>query len=130
MALWASLFIEFWKRRQYKLAYEWDLTDMEGDVEPVRPQYRAKAKKLRENDKSIKKRLNPITLKQESYVPIEEKVGAKVGAMVTVFFSITVVLIAVIGVVIYRLAIAQVMATGGFFKSDSENDFVQLLYEL
>ena len=37
MTLWASLFLEFWKREQFKISYEWDLFNT--PLEIVRPQW-------------------------------------------------------------------------------------------
>lgn len=38
IAVWASVFIDFWKRKNAQLAYEWDLADYE-ETEPDRPEY-------------------------------------------------------------------------------------------
>ena len=39
MALWASFFMEFWKRKENRLAMEWGMTAYE-ETEEVRPQFR------------------------------------------------------------------------------------------
>lgn len=49
-----TLFLEFWKRRQARLEYEWDLFDFEEEQQQLqlRPEYETKC-----NDR----KLNPIT---------------------------------------------------------------------
>jgi hypothetical protein len=52
MAVWAVLFIEFWKREQSKLQFEWDCMDFVKKSEVIRPQFETKVST---------RRLNPIT---------------------------------------------------------------------
>ena len=52
MAIWTVLFIEFWKREQSKLQFEWDTTDFQKKLEPIRPEFELQVQK---------KRVNPIT---------------------------------------------------------------------
>jgi hypothetical protein len=52
MAVWTVLFVEFWKREQSKLQFEWDATDFERKNETIRPQFELKVPT---------KRRNPIT---------------------------------------------------------------------
>lgn len=44
MAIWSVLFIEFWKREQSKLQFEWDVDDFQGKNEPIRPQFELRVK--------------------------------------------------------------------------------------
>ena len=46
MTVWATTFLEMWKRRQAILKWEWDLSDNE-DVEEIRPQFEANVKSRR-----------------------------------------------------------------------------------
>ena len=54
----ATSFIEFWKRRQAVIAWEWDLTNFE-DEEQTRPEYETNVKTTR---------INPVTRKHEPYL--------------------------------------------------------------
>lgn len=49
-----TLFLEFWKRRQARLKYEWDLVDFEEEQQQLqlRPEYEAKC---------TQKKKNPVT---------------------------------------------------------------------
>ncbi|XP_027042755.1 anoctamin-4-like [Pocillopora damicornis] len=38
MSIWATMFLEFWKRRQAEIAYEWDLLGYEDEEEQPRPE--------------------------------------------------------------------------------------------
>ena len=49
MSLWASVFLDFWKRKNAEIAYDWDMMDYH-DEEPDRPQFKSK-----------KTRINPVT---------------------------------------------------------------------
>lgn len=46
-----TLYLEFWKRRQARLAYEWDLVDFEEEQQllQLRPEYETKCTKMRKN---------------------------------------------------------------------------------
>ena len=52
MAIWTVLLIEFWKREQNTLKYEWDTIDYENKVNSVRPEF---------DEAKFEKRLNEIT---------------------------------------------------------------------
>lgn len=52
MAVWTVLFVEFWKREQSKLQFEWDAIDFEKKSETIRPQFELKVQM---------KKTNPIT---------------------------------------------------------------------
>lgn len=49
MAVWTVLFIEFWKREQSKLQFEWDAIDFEKKNEPIRPEFELKVNTKRKN---------------------------------------------------------------------------------
>ena len=89
MTIWATTFLEMWKRRQAILKWEWDLSDDE-DLEEVRPEFEANVKTRRSVMllKSILEgnsqatswrgpsfyRLNPVTKIMEAYLSGKEKV--------------------------------------------------------
>ncbi|KAM5138261.1 anoctamin-5 [Mantella aurantiaca] len=58
MGIWVTLFLEFWKRRQARLEYEWDLIDFEEEQQQLqlRPEYEAKC---------TQKKKNPVTQEVE-----------------------------------------------------------------
>ncbi|XP_048124836.1 LOW QUALITY PROTEIN: anoctamin-4-like [Alosa alosa] len=102
MAVWATVFLEFWKRRRAVLAYDWDLIDWEEEEEDVRPQFEAKYSK--------KERMNPISGKPEPYQAFTDKYSRLIVSASGIFFMILVVIAAVFGIVIYRVVTVSTFA--------------------
>ncbi|KAM9313105.1 anoctamin-4 [Gastrophryne carolinensis] len=102
MAVWATVFLEFWKRRRAVIAYDWDLIDWEEEEEEIRPQFEAKYSK--------KERLNPISGKPEPYQAFTDKCSRLVVSASGIFFMICVVIAAVFGIVIYRVVTVSTFA--------------------
>ena len=102
MAIWSTLFLEFWKRDQAFLGYTWHTLDFEEVEEQVRPEYAAVVTTLREN---------PATGRMEPYTPKMTIYKKYAGVFSIVAFMITLVLFAVVGVVVYRAAVFAAMAS-------------------
>ena len=100
MSFWAVFFLEFWKRKQVTLAYEWHTMDFEEEEERPRPQYLAKVTTLKEN---------PVTGKMEPSMPARQRVPRLVGAVGIVIFFIILVIAGVTSVIIYRAAIYAIL---------------------
>ncbi|KAM3859281.1 anoctamin-4-like isoform 2-T2 [Diretmus argenteus] len=106
MAVWATVFLEFWKRRRAVLAYDWDLIDWEEEEEEIRPQFEAKYSK--------KERTNPISGKPEPYQAFTDKYSRLIVSASGIFFMILVVIAAVFGIVIYRVITVSTFAAFGW----------------
>ncbi|XP_078797817.1 anoctamin-4-like isoform X6 [Oryzias latipes] len=106
MAVWATVFLEFWKRRRAVLAYDWDLIDWEEEEDEIRPQFEAKY--------SNKERTNPISGKPEPYQAFTEKYSRLLVSASGIFFMILVVIAAVFGIVIYRVITVSTFAAFGW----------------
>ncbi|XP_073940318.1 anoctamin-4 isoform X3 [Castor canadensis] len=102
MAVWATVFLEFWKRRRAVIAYDWDLIDWEEEEEEIRPQFEAKYSK--------KERMNPISGKPEPYQAFTDKCSRLIVSASGIFFMICVVIAAVFGIVIYRVVTVSTFA--------------------
>ncbi|XP_036374283.1 anoctamin-4-like [Megalops cyprinoides] len=102
MAVWATVFLEFWKRRRAVLAYDWDLVDWEEEEEEIRPQFEAKYSK--------KERTNPISGRPEPYQAFTDKYSRLIVSASGIFFMILVVIAAVFGIVIYRVVTVSTFA--------------------
>lgn len=100
MSFWAVFFLEFWKRKQVTLAYEWHTMDFEEEEERPRPQYLAKVTTLKEN---------PVTGKMEPSMPAKQRVPRLVGAIGIVIFFIILVIAGVTSVIVYRAAIYAIL---------------------
>ena len=64
------MFLELWKRRQSVLQWQWDLENYE-DEEEVRPEFQESVKTTR---------INPVTKKEEPYMPISSKLSRYIAA--------------------------------------------------
>ncbi|XP_067035290.1 anoctamin-5-like isoform X1 [Acropora muricata] len=112
MSLWATMFLEFWKRRQAEIAYEWDLLGYEDEEEQPRPEYEAAASNTR---------LNPITKVDEPYIAVGKKIPRFVCSFSFVLFMLVLVLVAVVAVVVYRAALFAVLAAQGDYNVGAVN---------
>ncbi|KAM9570381.1 anoctamin-4-like isoform 3-T4 [Salvelinus alpinus] len=103
MAIWATVFLEFWKRRRAELTYDWDLIDWEEEEENLRPQFEAKYSRL--------ERVNHISGKPEPFQPFTDKLSRLMISVSGVFFMISLVLTAVFAVVVFRLIAMEKFAS-------------------
>lgn len=96
MAIWVTVFLEFWKRRQAELEYEWDTVELEQE-EPRRAEYEAKC---------TMRRKNPIT-QEEEMVPYSAcgKCMRIFCGGTTVLFWISLIIASVVAIIVYRLAV-------------------------
>ncbi|XP_077971409.1 anoctamin-5-like isoform X2 [Styela clava] len=101
MSLWATMFLEFWKREQFRLSYEWDLVDYDEEQDLIRPEFEAVVKK---------ERLNPVTQQKEPYLDARTKYSRVAFSLVTVIFWLLVIVAAVFAIIVYRLAIKAIFA--------------------
>ena len=93
-SIWATLFLEFWKRQQAILAHEWHTDRFEEDEEPLRPEFPAEYLKR-----------NPLTEKMEPYVP-KLTLYSRYGGVISIILTMVMLVIAaVVGVIIYRAAV-------------------------
>ncbi|XP_037087144.1 anoctamin-5-like isoform X2 [Pollicipes pollicipes] len=95
MAFWATMFLEFWKRRQAVIAWEWDLANYE-DEEDARPEFEVKATSFR---------INPVSKEEEPYMTASSKVWRTLASGTIIIFMLMLVVAAVFGVIVYRLAV-------------------------
>ncbi|KAJ8261623.1 hypothetical protein GJAV_G00156420 [Gymnothorax javanicus] len=96
MAVWVTLFLEFWKRYQATLEYEWDTEEFLEQEEQPRPEYEAHC---------TLEHINPITRESEK-VPFT-RCGKNLRLFCgfgTVAFWVLLIVASVVGVIVYRLA--------------------------
>ncbi|XP_041856401.1 anoctamin-5-like isoform X2 [Melanotaenia boesemani] len=104
MGIWVTLFLEFWKRRQARLEYEWDLVDFEEEQQQlqIRPEFEIRC---------TNRRLNKITKEMEPYLPVTSKCARFCLSSATVLFWISLIVACIIGVIAYRLAVYAAFAS-------------------
>uniref|UniRef100_A0A8C6PZU3 Anoctamin n=1 Tax=Nothobranchius furzeri TaxID=105023 RepID=A0A8C6PZU3_NOTFU len=106
MGIWVTLFLEFWKRRQARLEYEWDLFDFEEEQQQLqlRPEYEAKCTKHEKN---------PITQEMEPrfFDNFSVSISCSFYFMWSFFLKISLIIACIIGVIAYRLAVYAAFAS-------------------
>ncbi|XP_072527052.1 anoctamin-5b isoform X1 [Salminus brasiliensis] len=120
MGIWVTLFLEFWKRRQARLEYEWDLVDFEEEQQQlqIRPEFELKC---------TNKRLNRITQEMEPYLPVTSKCARFFVSGATVLFWTCLIVACIMGVIAYRLAVYAAFAS---LMKDSPTSKIQLVGSL
>ncbi|XP_030844356.1 anoctamin-4-like isoform X4 [Strongylocentrotus purpuratus] len=96
MSLWATMFCEFWKRRQNTIDYDWDLFGFEEQEENIRPEFEAKAPD---------RRVSPITNLPEKYMKFSKRFPRFSTSVLTIAFMILLVMAAVMTVIVYRIVV-------------------------
>ncbi|XP_023371142.1 anoctamin-6 isoform X2 [Otolemur garnettii] len=96
MGVWVTLFLEFWKRRQAELEYEWDTVELQQE-EQARPEYEARCTHVV---------INEITQEEERipFTTCGKCIRITLCAS-AVFFWILLIIASVIGIIVYRLSV-------------------------
>lgn len=116
MSLWATLFLEFWKRKQAETAFVWDVRQL-NETEPQRPEFRGVQTKdpatgaLKED-----LRPNPVTGVLQRFFPKRLRYRRIIGAMCVISLMITLVIFAVLAVIVFRM-----VASVALFQSSDPN---------
>ncbi|XP_076338167.1 anoctamin 1 isoform X2 [Tachypleus tridentatus] len=107
MSLWGVTFLELWKRYSAKIAHHWDMTSFDVTEEHPRPEYLAQLP-------IVKKKLNVITRTYEPHISFwKKRVPFAIFSCSVVILLVTVALVAVVGVILYRLSIKAVLSISG-----------------
>ncbi|XP_015115745.1 anoctamin-4 isoform X1 [Diachasma alloeum] len=108
MSLWATLFLELWKKYSAEITHRWDLTGLDAQEEHPRPQYLARLSHVK------KKSVNVITNTVEPTVPFwSMRLPATILSFSVVLLLIAVAMAAVIGVILYRMSILTTLSVYG-----------------
>ncbi|MCP9261621.1 Anoctamin [Dirofilaria immitis] len=112
MSIFATLFLEGWKRYHAEVAWKWGLLDFEVDEETVRPEYQLRVEKAKTM------RINPVTQQLEPYLTFTYRFLHLIGSGVTLFLVIAFV----VGIIIYRIIFSQVL-----YRVDKMESYANLL---
>ncbi|XP_048520485.1 anoctamin-3 isoform X5 [Dendroctonus ponderosae] len=100
MSLWATTFLEMWKRYSAEITHRWDLTGFDVQEEHPRPQYLARLAHVK------RKCVNIITNTMEPHVPFWKiKVPMTIFSFGIVLLLVCMALATVLAVVLYRMSI-------------------------
>ncbi|KAB1272542.1 Anoctamin-5 [Camelus dromedarius] len=110
MGIWVTLFLEFWKQRQARLEYEWDLVDFEEEQQQLqlRPEFEAMC---------THRKMNTVTKEMEPHMPLCNRIPWYFlsGATVTLWMSL--VIACMVAVIVYRLSVFATFAS--FVESEA-----------
>ncbi|XP_029472982.1 anoctamin-7 [Rhinatrema bivittatum] len=104
ISLWAVTFLEYWKRTNATLAHHWDCFDFQEIEERPRPEFTAMA--------PLSMR-NPITGTEEPYFPEWNRTKRILTGSMAIVVMITVVLMFLISVILYRAIVSILVAKSG-----------------
>ncbi|XP_022255251.1 anoctamin-1-like [Limulus polyphemus] len=100
MSLWAVTFLEMWKRYSAKITHLWDMTGFDTLEEHPRPEYLA----------NLSSKENSNTSVNETHVSFwKRRVPCTIFSCSMVLLLVTVALVAVVGVILYRISIQTVL---------------------
>ncbi|NWX39397.1 ANO2 protein, partial [Steatornis caripensis] len=108
MAVWATMFLEQWKRLQMRLSYFWDLTGLEEEEEHPRPEYETKLlqKKLKNKNMATE---NPSEDEKDKLTWSDRMPGYATNFGL-ILFMIMLTFSAVFGVIVYRITSAAALS--------------------
>ncbi|CAG9825058.1 unnamed protein product [Phaedon cochleariae] len=100
MSIWATLFLEMWKRYSAEITHRWDLTGFDIQEEHPRPQYLARLAHIKQ------KQVNVITNTMEPQVSFWKlRVPMTIFSFSVVLLLVTLALATVVAVVLYRMSV-------------------------
>ncbi|XP_061188186.1 anoctamin-7-like [Saccostrea echinata] len=93
ICIWGTIFLEFWKRKEKRLAFLWDVTEYEVN-EPDRPEFYGTTTET-----------NPVDGFKILKYPVKYQFMKYITSGVTLLFMVLVVMASVMGVIIYRVLV-------------------------
>jgi len=104
----AACFLEMWKRYSAEITHRWDLTGFDVQEEHPRPQYLARLAHVKRTH------VNVVTNQVEPHVPFwSMRFPATMLSFSVVLLLIAMAIVAVLGVVLYRMSIMAALSVYG-----------------
>ncbi|XP_036614967.1 anoctamin-2 [Trichosurus vulpecula] len=115
MALWATMFLENWKRLQMRLGYFWDLTGIEEEEEHSRPEYETKVRKkmLKQHKTQVQKMEADKTESEDEdddRLTWKDRLPGYLMNFASILFMIALTFSIVFGVIAYRITAAAALS--------------------
>ncbi|NXX19552.1 ANO2 protein, partial [Podargus strigoides] len=108
MALWATMFLEQWKRLQMRLSYSWDLTGLEEEEEHPRPEYETKLLQKKLTNKNLTTENSNEEEKEK--LTWSDRIPGYAANFGLILFMIMLTFSAVFGVIVYRITTAAALS--------------------
>ncbi|KAM5254805.1 anoctamin-2 isoform 1-T1 [Hipposideros larvatus] len=125
MAVWATMFLENWKRLQMRLGYFWDLTGVEEEEEHSRPEYETKVreKMLKESNKSVVQKLETNMTERddeddEDKLTWKDRFPGYLMNFTSILFMIALTFSIVFAVIVYRITTAAALSLNKATRSN------------
>ncbi|XP_031568304.1 anoctamin-7-like isoform X2 [Actinia tenebrosa] len=96
VSFWAVFFLEFWKRKEVTIGYQWDVLEFEEEEERPRPTFAALAPAVERN---------PITGLLEPYFPQEKRSFRMYSGIAIICGMVSLVMLFMVGVIVYKLLV-------------------------
>ncbi|XP_064396523.1 anoctamin-7-like isoform X2 [Halichondria panicea] len=111
MSFWAVLFLEFWKRKQFYLQFDWDVLGYEETAERARPEFEQRIKRHIRSCKTEKAKekfyiWNPVLETKEYIQPQSWLVPKLLTTFSVLGFMAGIVIAVTVAVLVYRLVVA------------------------
>ena len=106
VSIWASVFIEMWKRYSAEFAHRWNIFGFDPKEEHPRPEYLAQLSHVKKKEK------NYVTKKLEPKPTLQMLVSGYVTSWGCVILFILVAFGTVFGIVLYRMAMVVALKMG------------------
>ncbi|XP_066908082.1 anoctamin-7 isoform X6 [Halyomorpha halys] len=111
VSFWAVTFLEYWKRKSASLAHHWDCMGFQDEIERPRPEFAARAPFLERN---------PVTGIQEPSFPRSLRNKRIAAGLGIVFLMISLVIIFIVAVIIYRVLVSIPLFQNATFRSQAQ----------
>ncbi|KRX99274.1 Anoctamin-4 [Trichinella pseudospiralis] len=98
MPIWATVFLEMWKRRQGQLSWFWNLYDFQLEEDVIRPEFQMYVTRTR---------INPITQEREPHLPFSNRMWRLISSGVAVIFFLCLVLALTVTIILYRIIVSH-----------------------
>ncbi|KAI1238886.1 hypothetical protein IHE44_0011977, partial [Lamprotornis superbus] len=108
MALWATMFLEQWKRLQMRLSYFWDLTGLEEEEEHPRPEYETKLLQKKLKKKNITS--ENLNENEKEKLTCSDRMPGYAANFGLILFMVMLTFSAVFGVIVYRITTAAALS--------------------
>ncbi|XP_054265899.1 anoctamin-7-like isoform X2 [Macrosteles quadrilineatus] len=112
VSFWAVTFLEYWKRKSASLAHHWDCMGFKDEEERPRPEFAARAPFYERN---------PVTGIPEPSFPKSLRTKRVAAGIGIVFLMISLVIIFIIAVIIYRVLISIPLFQNVTFRSQAQS---------
>ncbi|CAH3190102.1 unnamed protein product, partial [Porites evermanni] len=112
VSFWAVFFLEYWKRKEITLAYQWDVLGFEEEEERPRPTFAALAPAVERN---------PVTGLLEPHFPPEKRFPRMVSGIAIIGLMVSLVVLFMVGVIVYKLLVIHPLYKNPQFQQYAAN---------